>query len=218
LVRIRDQNNSIVPPGLFISVAEKTGAIVAITREVIKQSIAFCSRLKSLGYNLNVAINMPAQLLSDIRLTDELVSKIEAGGLEARNITVEITESALVENYAVSLDVLTRLRMKGVLLSIDDFGTGYSTMQQLKNIPFTEMKLDQSFVKDIFDQDARVIISKSIELGHELGLQVMAEGVETIEVARELMAQGCDYCQGYYFSRPVDAEDFVDYLTAKTPL
>ena len=218
LVRIRDQNNSIVPPGLFISVAEKTGAIVAITREVIKQSIAFCSRLKSLGYNLNVAINMPAQLLSDIRLTDELVSKIEAGGLEARNITVEITESALVENYAVSLDVLTRLRMKGVLLSIDDFGTGYSTMQQLKNIPFTEMKLDQSFVKDIFEQDARVIISKSIELGHELGLQVMAEGVETIEVARELMAQGCDYCQGYYFSRPVDAEDFVDYLTAKTPL
>jgi len=218
LVRIRDQDNNIVPPGLFIRVAESSGAIVAITRKVIDQSIAFCSRLKKLGHNLNIAINMPAQLLGDISLTDELVSKIKAGGLETSNITVEITESALVENYAVSLDVLTRLRMKGVLLSIDDFGTGYSTMQQLKNIPFTEMKLDQSFVMDIFDQDAGVIISKSIELSHELGLQVLAEGVETIEVARELMARGCDYCQGYYFSRPVDADDFVDYLTTKTPL
>lgn len=218
LVRIRDDDDNIVPPGLFISVAEKSGAIVEITREVIKQSIEFCSNLKTLGYDLNVAINMPAQLLSDVSLTDDLVNKIKDASLRTDNITIEITESALVENYAVSLDVLTRLRMKGVLLSIDDFGTGYSTLQQLKNVPFTEMKLDQSFVMDIFDEDARIIIGKSIELSHELGMHVLAEGVETLEVANELIAQGCDYCQGYYYSRPVDPGDFVDYLTANNSL
>lgn len=218
LVRIRDDDDNIVPPDLFISVAEKSGAIVEITREVIKQSIEFCSNLKTLGYDLNVAINMPAQLLSDVSLTDDLVNKIKDASLRTDNITIEITESALVENYAVSLDVLTRLRMKGVLLSIDDFGTGYSTMQQLKNVPFTEMKLDQSFVMDIFDEDARIIIAKSIELSHELGMHVLAEGVETLEVANELIAQGCDYCQGYYYSRPVDPGDFVDYLTANNSL
>lgn len=214
LVRIRDKESNVVPPVLFIGVSEKSGAIVSITREVIKQSIAFCSKLKSLGHDLNIAINMPAQLLSDVSLTDDLVRKIQDAGLRTDNFTIEITESALVENYAVSLDVLTRLRMKGVNLSIDDFGTGYSTMQQLKNVPFTEMKLDQSFVMDIFDEDAGVIINKSIELSHELGMHVLAEGVETLEIANELVAQGCDYCQGYYFSRPIDADDFVDYLTS----
>ena len=218
LVRIRDEENNTVPPVLFIGVAEKCGAIVAITREVIKQSIAFCCRLKSLGHELNVAINIPAQLLSDVSLTDELVNEIQDAGLKASNFTIEITESALVENYAVSLDVLTRLRMKGVHLSIDDFGTGYSTMQQLKNVPFTEMKLDQSFVMDIFDEDVGVIVNKSIELSHELGMHVLAEGVETLEIANKLLAQGCDYCQGYYYSRPINPDDFVDYLTANSCL
>ncbi|MDH5182420.1 MAG: EAL domain-containing response regulator [Gammaproteobacteria bacterium] len=218
LVRIRDAEGNIVPPGLFIAVAEKSGAIVEITREVIRQSIAFCSRLKALGYDLNIAINMPAKLLGDVSMTDDLVMKINTAKLRTDNFTIEITESALVENYAVSLDVLTRLRMKGVYLSIDDFGTGYSTMQQLKNVPFTEMKLDQSFVMDIFEQDAGIIISKSIELSHELGMHVLAEGVETLDVANELIAQGCDYCQGYYYSRPVNPDDFVDYLTAHAHL
>ena len=217
LVRIRDENGHVIPPGQFIAVAEDSGSIVEITHEVIKQSLGFCLWLKELGHDINIAINMPAQLLSDISLTDDLVKKIHDAGLRTDNITIEITESALVENYAVSLDVLARLRMKGVLLSIDDFGTGYSTMQQLKNIPFTEMKLDQSFVMDIFDEDARAIINKSIELSHDLGLRVLAEGVESNEVAHELSAMGCDFCQGYYYSRPIDPADFIEYMENSLP-
>ncbi len=122
-------------------------------------------------------------------------------------LIVEITESGAVRKMACTLDVLTRLRMKRVQLSIDDFGTGYSMMQQLRNVPATELKIDKTFVQKMQDSESdRVMVLKTIEIGHALNMRVVAEGVETLEQLRRLSQYHCDVAQGYLFSKPLPAE------------
>ncbi|MBD3610232.1 MAG: EAL domain-containing response regulator [Gammaproteobacteria bacterium] len=212
LVRINTPDGKTIPPGQFIELAEKSGHIKDITRIVLTDSIHFCKHLQSIGWDINIAVNVPSVLLTDVRFADEFIEQIELAGIKPSSFTVEITESALAENYAVSLDIVTRLRMRGIQLSIDDFGTGYSTLQQLKNFPFNEMKLDRSFVSDIHDDENKAIILKSIELAHDLGLDVLAEGVESKEIEQELLRNGCDHAQGYFYSRPVSEDIFIQHL------
>jgi EAL domain-containing protein (putative c-di-GMP-specific phosphodiesterase class I) len=129
-------------------------------------------------------------------------------------VTIEITESGLVQELATTLDVFARLRMKHFELSIDDFGTGYSMMQQLQMVPACELKIDRSFVQNMGRSESdRVMVLKTIEIGHELNMSVIAEGVETSEQLEFLKAVGCDLVQGYLFSRPLSAPDLVTWLT-----
>jgi EAL domain-containing protein (putative c-di-GMP-specific phosphodiesterase class I) len=158
-------------------------------------------------------MNESVYSLHDLKFPDMFVSLAEKHGISPANVTIEITESGLIKELPNTLDILTRLRMKQVGLSIDDFGTGYAMMQQLKVIPATELKIDRSFILDMDKNERdRVIVQKTIEIGHELGMHVIAEGVETREQLNFLQLRGCDRAQGYLFSRPLPANEMVAWL------
>ena len=160
-----------------------------------------------------LSLNASVYSLHDLKFPDMLVSIAEKHGISPANVTIEITESGLIEELSRTLDILTRLRMKQVKLSIDDFGTGYATMQQLRNIPATELKIDKSFVQDMQGNEKdRIMVRKTIEMGHELGMRVVAEGVETREQLDILRQDGCDCVQGYLFSRPLPPAELVVWL------
>jgi EAL domain-containing protein (putative c-di-GMP-specific phosphodiesterase class I) len=151
--------------------------------------------------------------LRDLSYTDRFMSMVKDAGIEAERVTLEITESGLIKEQSSTLDVLTRLRMKQVKLSIDDFGTGYAMMQQLKLVPATELKIDKSFVQNMLVSDSdRVMVQKTIEIGHELCMGVVAEGVETLEQLEFLRRSGCDRIQGYLFSRALPMEQLVGWV------
>jgi EAL domain-containing protein (putative c-di-GMP-specific phosphodiesterase class I) len=142
-----------------------------------------------------------------------LVSIAEKHGVSPENVTIEITETGLIKELSRSLDTLTRLRMKGVKVSVDDFGTGYATMKQFKNIPATELKIDKSFVLEMISSESdRIMVQKTIEIGHALGMHVIAEGVETPEQLHLLRSYGCDSAQGNLFTRPIPAMELVSWL------
>jgi EAL domain-containing protein (putative c-di-GMP-specific phosphodiesterase class I)/ActR/RegA family two-component response regulator len=160
-----------------------------------------------------LSLNVSLHSLKDLNFPDRFVSLIEQNGMSPGNVTIEITESGLMEELSKTLDVLTRLRIRQVSLSIDDFGTGYAMMQQLQNVPATELKIDKSFVQNLHCNDRdRVIAQKTIEIGHELGMKVVGEGVETQEQMDFLRANHCDALQGYLFSRPLPAKDLLNWL------
>ena len=160
-----------------------------------------------------LSLNESVYSLHDLKFPDILVSLAEKHGIAPSNITIEITESGLIKELSNTLDILTRLRMRQVKLSIDDFGTGYAMMQQLKVIPATELKIDRTFILDMHNNERdRVIVQKTIEMGHELGMHVIAEGVETQEQLDFLNLKGCDSAQGYLFSRPLPVGEMVTWL------
>lgn len=160
-----------------------------------------------------LALNASVNSLCDLKFPDRFTDLLRQHGIPASSVILEITESGLISEISNTLDVLTRLRVKGVQLSIDDFGTGYAMMQQLVNIPATELKIDRVFVMNMhFNSSDRVMVEKSIEIGHELGMQVIAEGVETQAQLDFLRRGGCDSAQGYYFTRPLPPHDLIRWL------
>jgi EAL domain-containing protein (putative c-di-GMP-specific phosphodiesterase class I)/CheY-like chemotaxis protein len=160
-----------------------------------------------------LSLNVALHSLRDLEFPDKFLSLIKKNGRSACDITIEITESGLMEELSATLEVLTRLRMKQVLLSIDDFGTGYAMMQQLQNVPATELKIDKSFVQNIERNERnRIIVQKTVEIGHELGMKVVGEGVETHNQLEFLRTYRCDAAQGYLFSRPLPVKDLLSWL------
>lgn len=213
LARWHHPEYGIILPDEFIYLAEQTGQISQLTWIMLKQAFEFMQTLNSYPTSLSMSVNIPVSMIVDVDFTDRLVSEIMHYDIDPTRIIIEITESAVNRQIATSLDVLTRLRMKGTLLSIDDFGTGYSSLERLNNIPFTELKLDRSFIQDIDDDSSRKIIQKSIELAHELGIEVVAEGVETESVVETLRILGCDAAQGYFYAHPMPTEHFHRWFT-----
>jgi EAL domain-containing protein (putative c-di-GMP-specific phosphodiesterase class I) len=154
-----------------------------------------------------------ADSLQDLHFPEKLLALLGRHGISPDRITVEITESVVIEELSNALDVLTRLRLKGVLLSIDDFGTGFAMMRQLRNVPATELKIDKSLVQNIHRGNGdRIVVQKIIEIGHELGLKVVGEGVETEEQLSFLASNRCDCLQGYLYSRPIPAQQITKWL------
>ena len=196
-------------PEDFISRLEELGLIDQLGWIVARRGLVDLSRFKDRnGVAPRLAFNVSASSLVDLKFPDTMSSLITGHGVSPDNVNLEITESGLIKELARTLDVLARLRMKRVHLSIDDFGTGYSMMQQLRNIPATELKIDRSFVMKMVGSDRdRVMVQKTIEIGHELEMRVVAEGVETPEQLEILRLSGCDTAQGYLFSHPLPAED-----------
>jgi len=205
LVRWNNPVRGMVPPNLFIDRCESLGLIEQLTWIVVKHGFRDLEALNNaVGSEVTLSLNMSVHSLQNLSFPDQLHSLAELNEVAPEKVVIEITESGVVSEVVNSLDVLTRLRMKGFLLSIDDFGTGYSMMEQLQNVPATELKIDQVFVaKMAKESSSRIMVEKIIELGHQLEMQVVGEGVETQEQMTFLKDRRCDIGQGYLFCRPV---------------
>ena len=211
LVRWDHPERGVLSPAAFLPLVEEIGALEKLTDTVVVQVTRQLSKWKKDNYTPSVAINLSPQLLSDKGLPDRYTEIIAAKGLTPSSISFEVTEMAAIENVQQGTEVLTRLRIKGFKLALDDFGTGFSSMVQLYRMPFSELKIDQSFIMDIEHSDeAKTIVKASIDLAHNLGLSVCAEGVETISSLRFLKEHGCDIVQGYLIGRPGPAPEFKE--------
>lgn len=215
LVRWNHPERGLVFPDMFISLAEKNNLIGDLTSSVIAMSIAQSREWHDAGLNTKISVNISSDNITSLSLPEQLIDLLGSNELNPNVLTLEVTESALMGELVTSLDILTRLRMKGIGLSIDDFGTGYSSLSQLHRIPFTELKIDQSFIMSmVSDEESRAIVKTCIMLGHELHMNVVAEGVETEQIYAMLRAYGCDIAQGYFISRPMPAADFLPWLNS----
>ncbi len=214
LVRLEHPTRGLLRPSAFLALAEETGMIAELTELVVREAFTWCARWHREGLPIQVAVNISPLLLAELGLPDTLSSWAEELGVPPARIILEVTESWMMEDSVAALDTLTRLRLGGFQLSIDDFGTGYSTMAQLHEIPYSEMKLDQRFVRTAaLDHEARAIVESSIQLGHKLGMRVVAEGVERQEDWDLVSELGCDEGQGYFLARPMQADDLRAWLT-----
>ena len=211
LVRWQHPTLGLVFPDCFIEMAESFGWIDRLGWLVANRGLADAVHLRLReGRVPSLSLNVAAQSLVDLKFPDRFIALAGKYRVPPESIILEITESGLIENLTSALDILTRLRMKGIQLSIDDFGTGYAMMQQLRNIPATELKIDKSFVQEMHEKDAsRIVVRKTIEIGHELGIKVVAEGVETSEQLEYLKASGCDLAQSYLFARPLPLPELL---------
>jgi EAL domain-containing protein (putative c-di-GMP-specific phosphodiesterase class I) len=193
-----------VSPARFIPIAEKNGLIRRLTERVLETALAQCCTWDAHGLQLSVAVNLSPQLLNDLSFPDHVARMASQVGADARRIVFEVTETAAMFDPGTTMDVLTRMRVKNFGLSIDDFGTGYSSLKQLYLMPFSELKIDTSFVRDIFaHEDARTMVETMVLLAHKLRLTACAEGVESQEVLDFLDNVGCDRAQGYFIGRPM---------------
>ncbi len=204
LARWRHPQLGPVSPARFIPIAEKNGLIRRLTEQVLEISLAQCRAWDTSGLSLSVAVNLSPQLLNDLSFPDHVARMAAQIGADARRIIFEVTESAAMFDPGTTMDVLTRMRVKNFGLSIDDFGTGYSSLKQLYLMPFSELKIDTSFVRDVFEhEDARTMVETMVLLAHKLRLTACAEGVESPEVLDFLDSVGGDRAQGYYIGRPM---------------
>lgn len=213
LVRWEHPKLGLLTPDQFVPLAEGSGLIGPLTQWVLKTALAQLAELHARGHPLNMSVNLSARSLHDLELP-QLVSELLAGsGVAAKFLTLEVTESAVMAHPDSAMVILARLDRMGITLAIDDFGTGYSSLSHLKQLPMDEIKIDKSFVMDMEkNENDAVIVRSTINLAHNLGLKVVAEGVETKEAWAMLNALGCDHAQGYYLSRPLPPERLTAWL------
>jgi diguanylate cyclase (GGDEF)-like protein len=213
LVRWQHPEHGLIPPGAFVTTIEQTGLIGPLTRHVLERSIAECAAWRRDGRELSVAVNLSVRNLLDRDLPLELDRLLDVYALPPEALQLEITESMIMSDPERALATVGRLSALGVRLSVDDFGTGYSSLANLRKMPIDELKIDRSFVSPMLQDESDLIIVRStINLGHDLGLRVIAEGVEDGATLDELAALGCDLAQGYHVSRPMPADAFNAWL------
>ena len=218
LVRWQHPEHGLLPPGAFIAAVEQTGLIGPLTRHVLERSIAQCAIWRTDGNDLSVAVNLSVRNLLDPGLPGQISALLDTYGLPAAALQLEITESMIMSDPERSLVIVGRLSELGVRLSVDDFGTGYSSLANLKRLPIDELKIDRSFVSPMMQYESDLIIVRStINLGHDLGLTVIAEGVEDELTLKRLATLGCDLAQGYHLSRPLAPDAFAAWVTANAP-
>ena len=214
LLRWKHPEMGMVPPGQFIALAEETGLIAPIGDWVLAVACKDTKRWRDMGYeNLCVAVNLSARQFRQTDLVQRIQLILEETGLDASGLELELTESMIMHNPQETIVALHRLKEMGMSLAVDDFGTGYSSLSYLKRFPIDTLKIDRSFVNDIHtDADDAAITVTIINLAKSLRLSVVAEGVETREQFDFLNNAGCEYMQGYFFSRPVPADEFEQML------
>ncbi|MEZ5830830.1 MAG: EAL domain-containing response regulator [Dongiaceae bacterium] len=208
LMRWQHETRGMIPPLDFIPLAESSAFIDQLTYWVCGAACAQLAQWDTEGIALGIAVNISARNLHDPRFPDLLENQCRSTGVAPARMTLELTETAAMQDAVQMMDVLTRLRLKGFNLSIDDFGTGYSSLVQLHRLPFNEIKIDRAFVADCTTSvESRSIVRVVIDLAHALGMKAVAEGVESVEVLDLLHELGCDEAQGYFISRPIAAGD-----------
>ncbi len=208
LVRWQHSIHGLMPPDDFIGLAERTGLIKPLTRWVLKHALQKGALWHSSGLKVNLAVNLSAKNLLDPDFPEMLTGVILSTEFPKDYLLLEITETAIMADPELALDVLNRIADMGVRISIDDFGTGYSSLSYLKKLPVSELKIDKSFVKDMMsNKNDAAIVKATIDLAHNLDLEVVAEGVEDEATMEKLHSLSCDIYQGYYFSRPVPSKE-----------
>lgn len=213
LARWQHPTHGVIGPHAFIPLLEKTENIDGLTYSILGKSASALRTFHDKGHLLSVSVNLSLVSLDDTSLADKITQTVRAAGIEPQYVVLEITESAAMTNVATALENLARLCMNGFALSIDDYGTGSSNLQQLTRIAFSELKIDQSFVKGFADNKAlRIVVESSIDMAHKLMVKSVAEGVETQEDWNGLASVGCDTVQGYFIARPMEAAAFYDFV------
>ena len=216
LVRWEHPERGLVPPNDFIPVAERTGLIKPLSRYVLRAAIRQCHAWNAEGRDLHVAVNLTIPDLLDLTLPDYIAGLLEETGVRPAQLELELTESTILADPFRVHQVLTRFDEMGIGLAIDDFGTGYSSFAYLKRLPVQTIKIDRSFVMGMCeDESDATIVRSTVDLARNLGLGVVAEGVESQEIWDALRAQGCSLAQGYFISRPVPADELAQVLDAR---
>jgi EAL domain-containing protein (putative c-di-GMP-specific phosphodiesterase class I) len=195
-------------PDTFVEAVEQAGSVAMLTRWVLREGAANCAAWRQMGFDFTLAVNISVDDLVDEYLPYFLLDVAKRNGLRPRDITLEVTESAIMHNVQMSLSVVACMRELGFRVAMDDFGTGQSALAQLKRLPLDELKIDKSFVMNMCSRKDEAIVSTAINLGHQLGLGVVAEGVEDAQTLERLRALGCEHAQGYHVSKPLPAAEF----------
>ncbi len=213
LVRWSHPQKGTIPPDVFIPIAEKTGQMNELSRWVLIEAIKQYHKWRSENIELSIAVNISAENLKDPEFCQWLLNTVEQMKMPVSALTLEITEDAVVEDPESAIMQLSHWRDHGLKLSIDDFGTGYSSLGQLKQLPVHEVKIDRSFIQHLMSNDEdKIIVNSTLELAHNLGLTVVAEGVEDVETLEWLTEHKCEMAQGFYLSRPIPADKLTQWL------
>ncbi len=215
LVRWQHPERGLLAPGAFLGLAERTGLIVPLTRWVLDTAAAQVAAWDLAGLSVTCSVNISARDLADPSLVSSAVAAVRRHGVAAERLCLELTETAIMEDPAGARQVLTAVAAAGFEISLDDFGQGYTSLGQLRDLPLDEIKLDRSFVAGMLDSDADLAIVKTVlNLGHSLGLRVVAEGVETADQAGALRMEGFDVLQGWHTGRPATAQQLLEQVTS----
>ena len=213
LIRWKSRDKGAIRPDIFIPISEKSGQIHSITWWTINAALRLIKDWPCKEVPLKVAVNLSAKVLNDPELVHSVRSALNIWGANPEQLTLEVTESALMEDMDTSFITLDELRSFGINISIDDFGTGYSSMAYFKYIPANELKIDQSFIRYMLDNDMdQHIVKTVINMAHGFDIKVVAEGIENKETYDALKQLGCDVAQGYYLAKPMPQEDFIQWL------
>lgn len=217
LVRWRHPERGVLTADRFIGLIESEGLIDSLSTCVLSQVIRDLSQWSNLPSKFAVGVNLPASTVCDIAFPDQFADLLAKGGVSPANIMIELTEREAITDHTVAIDSMTRLRLKGIGLSMDDFGLGHSSLAELYRMPFSEVKIDASFIRDLtLFPDARKIIKSVIDLSRELGIDCCAEGIETQVQAISLKALGCAKGQDYLFGRAIPSRHFEALLAVDT--
>jgi EAL domain-containing protein (putative c-di-GMP-specific phosphodiesterase class I) len=215
LARWNHPEQGLVGPGAFIELLEQHKKIDGLTFEMLSKAAAASARWQQQGLNLKVSVNLSLVSLTDFSLADKITRMVIDAGVMPQNMILEITETVAMTEVAPALENLARLRLRGFGLSVDDYGTGFSSLRQLTRVPFTELKIDKSFVTDCANVDSlTAIVKSSIDMAHKLGIESVAEGVESEAALDKLRVLGCDIVQGYYIAKPMTENKLVEFLAA----
>ncbi len=213
LVRWNHPEKGLISPADFIPIAEKTGIISGITKRVVEDVIHKLGVWREKGFNFSVSINLSALDLENKELSEYIVELLDKNNLPPEYIELEITESAIITDPLKALESLDKLHKTGIKIALDDFGTGYSSLVQLRRLPISIIKIDRSFVFSMTKSDSdRAIVRATISMAHDLGLKVVAEGPEDKETIDALKLLECDMAQGYYISRPLEEDKFIEWM------
>jgi len=218
LLRWKHAERGFIPPDEFIPLAEQTGLIEPLTYWVMERAAQQCAIWRDNGRIISVSINVSVNCIHDILLPEKTNNIINKFNLSPSQFIIELTENVFMKDPVVCKKVLNKIDAMGIEISIDDFGTGYSSLSYLKQLPIKEIKIDRSFVMEMLDdENDAVIVQTTTDLAHNLGMRVVAEGVESLEIEKRLQAMGCDSAQGYYYGRPINSDDFIELIkNAKT--
>ncbi|AZR43264.1 bifunctional diguanylate cyclase/phosphodiesterase [Marinobacter salarius] len=214
LLRWNNPGMGMVMPDRFIPLAEETGLITPIGEWVLREACLAAIRWKeSTGTDIGISVNVSPRQFRDPGFVDTVMNALKASGLPPQQLELEITERLILDNTIETADILRQLDQSGIRLSVDDFGTGYSALSYLKSYPFDTLKIDKSFVQDVMkEREDASLVKAIINMAHSLGLSVIAEGVEEEAQTHFLQQEGCDYSQGYFYSRPMPENEFQEWL------
>lgn len=218
LLRWQHPEHGIIVPDQFIPIAERTGLIIPMTLWVLQQSLLQCRQWNKMGLDISIAVNLTMWNLEAQELPEQIEALLRDTGVSPKNLELEITETSIMSDPQRVIRTLNQIRQLGARFAIDDFGTGYSSFAYLTKLPVSCIKIDKSFVQNIeTDRDNSVIVKSIIDLGHNLDLKVVAEGVETVRAKQLLRAFQCDEGQGFYYCRPIPAEAMTKFLLQPPP-